>query len=279
MLLLLVLCVVVVGCCVEQNMVRGPKKHQKRLAAPSHWMLSKLGGTWAPKPSSGPHKSRECLPLLILLRNRLKYALTRREVTMILKERKVRVDGKVRTDTCFPAGFMDVIEIPDTNEHFRLLYDTKGRFAVHRINPEEAKYKLGKIKRQELGPKGIPRVVTHDGRTIRFPDPDIKINDTVKIDIATGKITEFVKFDIGNLCMIIGGSNTGRIGLIERREKHPGSYEIVHVKDAAGHRFATRLTNVFVIGKGFTSYVSVPKNKGVKRTIMEERDSRLKKRK
>jgi small subunit ribosomal protein S4e len=25
-------------------MVRGPKKHLKRLAAPSHWMLDKLGG-------------------------------------------------------------------------------------------------------------------------------------------------------------------------------------------------------------------------------------------
>jgi ribosomal protein S4E len=25
-------------------MVRGPKKHMKRLNAPSHWMLDKLGG-------------------------------------------------------------------------------------------------------------------------------------------------------------------------------------------------------------------------------------------
>ncbi len=25
-------------------MARGPKKHLKRLAAPKHWMLSKLGG-------------------------------------------------------------------------------------------------------------------------------------------------------------------------------------------------------------------------------------------
>lgn len=26
----------------------------------------------APKPSAGPHKTRECLPLLLILRNRLK---------------------------------------------------------------------------------------------------------------------------------------------------------------------------------------------------------------
>jgi hypothetical protein len=38
--------------------VRGPKKHLKRLNAPKHWMLDKLGGIWAPKPSAGPHKVR-----------------------------------------------------------------------------------------------------------------------------------------------------------------------------------------------------------------------------
>jgi small subunit ribosomal protein S4e len=27
-------------------MARGPKKHMKRLNAPKHWMLDKLGGTW-----------------------------------------------------------------------------------------------------------------------------------------------------------------------------------------------------------------------------------------
>ena len=48
-------------------------------------------------------------------------------------QRHVKVDGKVRTDATYPAGFMDVIDIPKTDEHFRLVYDTKGRFVAHRI--------------------------------------------------------------------------------------------------------------------------------------------------
>ena len=48
-------------------------------------------------------------------------------------QRLVKVDGKVRTDCTYPAGFMDVIEIDRTDEHFRLIYDTKGRFVTHRI--------------------------------------------------------------------------------------------------------------------------------------------------
>jgi small subunit ribosomal protein S4e len=55
--------------------------------------------------SPGPHKGRESLPLILFLRNRLKYALTKREVTAILQQRLIKVDGKVRTDSNFPAGF------------------------------------------------------------------------------------------------------------------------------------------------------------------------------
>lgn len=88
---------------------RGPKKHLKRLNAPRHWMLDKLVGKWAPKVAPGPHKSRESLPLIVLLRNRLKYALTKREVTLITMQRLIKVDGKVRTEPNYPAGFMGTI--------------------------------------------------------------------------------------------------------------------------------------------------------------------------
>lgn len=69
-------------------------------------MLDKLGGVFAPRPSTGPHKLRESLPLMIFLRNRLKYALNGAEVTKIVMQRLIKVDGKVRTDPTYPAGFM-----------------------------------------------------------------------------------------------------------------------------------------------------------------------------
>ena len=43
------------------TMARGPKKHLKRLRAPKHWMLDKLTGIFAPRPSTGPHSMRESL--------------------------------------------------------------------------------------------------------------------------------------------------------------------------------------------------------------------------
>ena len=82
-------------------------------------------------------------------------------------------------------------------------------------------------------------------------------------------------FCLGNLCMVTGGANLGRIGVITNRERHPGSFDVVHVKDASGNSFATRLSNIFVIVKGTKPWISLPRGKGIRLTIAEERDKRL----
>jgi len=130
-----------------------------------------------------------------------------------------------------------------------------------------------------LTSKKVPYIVTNDGRTIRYPDPDIKVNDTVKVDIATGKVISFLKFEVGKTAMVTKGRNTGSVGVILKTEHHPGSFDIVTMRDAAGNTFSTRLENVFVIGQGSATAhgapateVSLPKGKGVRLSILEERD-------
>merc|ERR1719431_338917 len=136
---------------------------------------------------------------------------------------------------------MDVIQIEKTGENFRIIYDVKGRFIVHRITAAEAKYKLCRVREVKTGPKNVPLLYTSDGRTIRFPDPAVRVHDSVRevktgpknvpflytsdgrtirfpdpavrvhdsvhVDIATGKIQDTIRFDTGNLCMITGGAN------------------------------------------------------------------------
>jgi len=245
--------------------------------APSHWNLDKLSGVNATRPSQGPHKLRECIPISVLLRNRLKYALNNQECIKIVRDKgadNIRVDNKIRRDHKYPVGFQDVVSIHKTGENFRMLLDVKGRFQAHRIDAKEAAFKLCKIKRKCIGKNKIPYVVTHDGRTIRFPHPDIKKNDTIKINLENGEIDGIVKFDNGASVFSTGGNNIGRVGILQHVEHHPGSYEIAHVKDARGNSFATRLTNIFVIGDGKKPLISLPKAKGIKLSLIEERDQK-----
>ena len=163
-----------------------------------------------------------------------------------------------------------------SGDQFRLMYDTKGRFTLHRISDEEKGYKLCRVNAVYVTPKKIPVLTTHDGRTVRYPDPSVAVHDTVKLDIATGKIVSFQKFEVGKTCTITKGRNTGRVGTIMSVEKHPGSFHIGHIEDINKNKFATRLQNVFSIGADNKPWVSLPKGKGIKLSIIEERTKRLK---
>jgi len=170
----------------------------KRVAAPKQWYLGKLKGVYATRPSAGPHKLRECIPLNVLLQQRLKYALSRQESMKIVKDKEglIKVDGKIRRDPRFPLGQMDVVTIEKTNEHFRILFDIKGRFQPHRIDAKEAGFKLCKVIQKKIGKSKVPHIVTHDGRTIRFPHPDIQLNDSVKVSISTFFLRKYYIFKL-----------------------------------------------------------------------------------
>lgn len=239
-------------------------------------MLDKLSGQWAPKPRPGPHAWRECLPLTLILRNRLRYAFTEREATYILKARNVTVDRKVRTESKFPVGFMDVIEIAKTADRFRLLFDTKGRQTLVPIDETETSRKLLKVQNIFYSPGRVPVATMHDGRVIRYPDPLLKKNDTIVYDLKTHTVTDWIRFKVGRLAFCTGGANRGRVGRITKIERHPGSFHVVHVKDATGAAFATRLTNVFVIGRD-ASLVTLPKAKGIRQPLVEDRLERIEK--
>jgi hypothetical protein len=63
------------------------------------------------------------------------------------------------------------------------------------------------------------------------------------------------------------------------KNSHPGSFTIINIKDATGNVFATREENIFVIGEAgddFTAKVTLPKAKGIKLSILEERKKMFK---
>ena len=68
----------------------------------------------------------------------------------------------------------------------------------------------------------VPVIVTHDGRTIRYPDQTVKVNDVIKLDIASGKMRSFLKFELESTVMIVRGRNADRVGKLLHVERHDG---------------------------------------------------------
>ena len=199
-------------------MARGPKKHMKRITAPRSWMMNKLGGTYTVRPSQGPHKRRVSLPLQIVLRDKLKLAFNGTDCYKILRQKEglLRVDNKIRRQPKFPVGFMDIIEIPKCGYAFRIMYDSKGRFKLVDVDVDknEQNFKICRVMTKSVGPNKIPYLVTHDGRTLRFADENIKVHDSIKMNVKNGEVETFFKMAVGNMAIISQGNNRGRIGTV-----------------------------------------------------------------
>ena len=97
------------------------------------------------------------------------------------------------------------------------------------------------------------------------------------MNLESGEVESLIKYENGAQVLIIGGNNIGRVGILQHVERHPSSFDIAHIKDATGHHFATRSSNVFVIGEGKKPVISLLPSKGIKLGLIEERNLRLKK--
>jgi small subunit ribosomal protein S4e len=231
------------------------KRHLKRYPAPRFWHIKVKENKFTIRPSPGPHPLNFCIPLGIILRDILKYALTLSEVKKILSQRKVMVDGKIRTDYKFPVGLMDVIHIIPSGEYFRVLPHPVKVLALSRIPPEEASYKLVRIIGKRTVKGGHIQLNFHDGRchVIKLEDPfnhniSYKIYDAMKITLPDAKIVEYIPLDKDVLVSIVGGSNIGKYGKVLEPPKTRNPKQLVKVT-LNGTEKDIILKYVFPIGK------------------------------
>lgn len=220
-------------------------KHMKRLASPRVWSIPKKSHVWATKQSPGPHPIERSVPLLIMVRDVLKYCDTAREGRRIIGERKIQIDGRIVTDYKLPVGFMDVLSLPKSNENFRALLDSKGKIRPIRISKDRAHWKLVKIRNITTIKGSKTQLNFHDGRNILVEKGKYKTGDVLKIDIPSQKILDYYPLAKGNVAMIIGGKHSGQIGTIENYKKVRGPKPNI-VEFSEG--FSTINDHVFVVG-------------------------------
>ena len=49
-----------------------------------------------------------------------------------------------------------------------------------------------------MGANKIPYIVTHDGRTLRYPRPDLNVLDSIKLNLDNGKVEDVYRFETSN---------------------------------------------------------------------------------
>lgn len=237
---------------------KGKTGRLKRKPAPDFWPIHKKEFTWVVKPASGPHSLENCLSLTLVLRDVLGVAKTKKEAGMILSEGKVIVDGKVRRKADFPVGMMDVISLPDLNKFYRVMPSDKGLSLVQ-ISQSEAGFKLSRVEDKTLVSEGV-QIALHDGSNllVKVADPKNRVEvtyetfDVLKLSLPDKEVSDVIRVKVGNVAVITGGKNIGKIGKIveiEKTEAKKRRQALAVIEDSNGAKYQTILDFVFSLGE------------------------------
>ncbi len=231
------------------------KNHLKRIAMPITWTTKeKKGVVWVARPNPGAHSLEEGMPLVLVIRELLKYANSAREVKNILNHKKILVDGVQRKDHRFNVGFMDTISIPDLKENYRVVLNKFNRLVLIKIDDKEAKEKICQIKGKGLC-QGKTQLRLSDGRVI-LVDKKEKYNtgDSAVITIPEQKILKHIPFEKGVAVLLIKGKKAGVIGTVQEikmysEQNTKEKQEDMVVVKSGSETFETLKKYCFVLGK------------------------------
>jgi small subunit ribosomal protein S4e len=228
---------------------KGPTRHMKRQQSPTFWSLHRKESVWATKTSSGPHNFATSMPVSVVLRDMLFYATTGREAKMIVKQGKIKIDGKPRLNERFPIGLMDIITISDAGENFRLLPTKGGKLTLHSIKGDEINFKLCRIIGKTTLRNNVVQLQLHDGRTINISkEKRYNVNDVLKVKVPSQEIVEHIAFKDQLPIIIIGGRSQGETGIIIGLGDEPGWKKTATVRTKEGTDIRTLTKYVFPIG-------------------------------
>jgi small subunit ribosomal protein S4e len=226
-------------------------RHQKRLAVPNSWPVARKEQTYTVKADAGPH-GEAGVPLLILLRDVLGYADSRKEARYALRQGSVLINGEPARDVERPVGMFDILGFEEREEFYRVFPDEGGRLSLTPIDEDAAGSKLGKVTGKRHVDGGRVQLTLHDGRTLVTDREDIGGNDSIVIDNDDGAIVAHFPYEEGALVTAVRGSHAGEIGSVERIEVTPGSApNDVIVSQDGDEGFETIAEYVVVIDENF----------------------------
>ena len=197
--------------------IAGSKK-LKRQMAPLFWGITRKDKRFVITVKPGSHKKSYSIPTAVFLRDTLKIVTSLREAKTSIYSGKVKIDGVVRKSLHHSIGLMDVVELENVSDVYRLV-PTEGKILKPiKIQESEKTKKLVTVVSKTTINKGKMQIGFHDGRSI-ISDTKVSVGDTCLIQIPEGKIIEVIKLEAGSHGLVTRGINSGQIGKIETVEE------------------------------------------------------------
>jgi small subunit ribosomal protein S4e len=191
--------------------IAGSKK-LKRQMAPQFWGITRKDKRFVITVKPGSHKKSHSIPTAVFLRDMLSIVTSLREAKASIYSGRVKIDGVVRKSLHHSIGLMDVVELADVADIYRLVPTEDKLLKPIKINESEKSKKLVSVTTKTTINKGKLQIGFHDGRSI-ISDTKVNVGDVEQ------KILEVIKLEAGTQGLVTRGNNAGQIGKIETIEE------------------------------------------------------------
>lgn len=185
--------------------------------APQFWGINRKTKRFVITVRPGPHKKALSIPTAVFLRDTIKIVDTLREAKTAIYSGRVKIDGIVRKSLHHAIGFMDVVELQDTSDIYRLVPTDGKLLKPVKINESEKAKKIVRVTSKTTIRGGKTQIGFHDGRSL-ISDTPVNVGDSCLIQTPDGKILEVLKLEKDSQVLVTQGVNAGRIGKIENIE-------------------------------------------------------------
>ncbi|MCL4376047.1 S4 domain-containing protein [Candidatus Parvarchaeota archaeon] len=190
----------------------GESKHFKRSAVTNSLVIPRKKYKYYVKPLPGKHSDKYGVSILGFLRDVLNIAGNAREARYLIKAGLVSVDGKKIREEKYVVGFSDVVNVKD--DYFLVWLNEKGKIIAVKQD-EKTDSKKVKIMSKHKGKGSKDILFTSDARNIVAEKEDMQINDSIILDLSSGKIKDKIPFEQGKEVIVFNGKNAGRTGKIK----------------------------------------------------------------
>ncbi len=226
--------------------------HLKRVVSPKSWGIARKTAKFVTKTSPGPH-NKNALPIVVWARDQMGIVRNMKEAKHIIREREIIVNGRPVRHPDMGIGIFDIVSIPKSGQHYRILRDKKGRHVTIPIDEAAASSRLVKIINKTIVKGGKIQLNLRDGSNI-LTDKSYKPGDSVVLSLKEGHKNEIIDhfpFQAGNMAMIIGGKHSGVVGRIVERIPVPGSLpnRVILKDERSGETFETIDEYVVMVGR------------------------------
>ncbi len=186
--------------------------HLKRQAIPKSWPVPRKGTAYLVKPSFG---KTEGIPLLVVIRDMLKIAKTRKELKTALNNKLILVNTKEVKDEKYSMLLFDTLTLVSSKKNYRLTLNSTGKFSIEEIKENESTKKVAKVVNKVVLKGKRTQLNLSDGRNF-ISDMKCGTNDSVLIDLKNKKVEKCVPLKEKTKVIVFKGKHAGERGTIEK---------------------------------------------------------------